>query len=46
MGIFSKKIGRGVKNAIDRADSLCYTRTIERQERQERQGTERQKMEG
>ena len=38
MGIFSKKIGHGTKNAIDMVGSLCYTRTIERQERQ---GTER-----
>lgn len=32
-----------VKNTVDKADSLCYTRTIERQERQ---GTERQKNGG
>ena len=39
MGIFSKKIGHGAKNTVDRVVDLCYTRTIERQERQ---GTERQ----
>lgn len=33
-----KKIEYRVKNAIDRTGSLCYTRTIEGQERQ---GTER-----
>ena len=35
MGIFSKKIGYGAKNTVDRVVDLCYTRTIERQ------GTER-----
>ena len=39
MGIFSKKIGHGTKNTVDRAVDLCYNKTIERQERQ---GTERQ----
>lgn len=38
MGIFSKKIGHGAKNTVDSVVDLCYTRTIERQERQ---GTER-----
>ena len=43
MGIFFIKIGHDTKNTIDRADSLCYTRTIERQERQ---GIERQENGG
>lgn len=34
--MFSKKMGHRAKNTIDRASSLCYTRTIGRQ------GTERQ----
>lgn len=34
MGIFFIKIGHDTKNTIDRAGSLCYTITIERQERQ------------
>lgn len=38
------KIGHGAKNTVDRGGIMCYTRIIERQERQ---GTERQeKMEG
>lgn len=35
MGIFSKKIGHGAKNTVDRVVDLCYNKTIERQ------GTER-----
>ena len=38
-GIFSKKIRHRAKNTIDRVGSLCYTKTIGKQERP---GTERQ----
>ena len=41
IGIFFIKIGHDTKNAVDRVVDLCYNKTIERQERQERQGTER-----
>lgn len=34
MDIFFIKIGHDIKNTIDRTDSLCYTRTIGKQERQ------------
>ena len=40
MGIFFIKIGHDTKNTVDRGVDLCYNKTIERQERQ---GTERQK---
>ena len=32
MGIFFTKIGHDTKNTIDMAGSLCYNKTIERQE--------------
>mgnify|MGYP000350316400 CR=1 FL=1 len=38
MDIFFHKIERVVKNTVDKAGGLCYTKTIGKQERQ---GTER-----